>query len=687
VVTSALAVAGVLLTPGGASADEPAVGPLLSYVVNATSTATTAGAAAAVLDVGGTVTQSWGQIGVVIARSTDPAFVSKVKASAHGASVLSAGATRTAALPAESHDTDGTADINAAEETEAYVPDTNETAATQSDMILMGARAAHEVSLGSPDVTVGVLDDGIYDLHADLAPVVDTSRSVNCVTAGAPDTTFGAWRPFSLTADYHGTHVAGTIAAAKNGVGVVGVAPGVKLAAVKVVNAQGFIFPEYAICGFVWAAEHNMQVTNNSYYIDPWLFWCENQADQAPVVEAVRRAVNYTTSKGILNVAAAGNEAFDLANKDAITDTTSPDDSTPVRRTLNPSCLDLPTEMPGVISVSSTTKVQQPATFIGPGWSAAQPTKSSFSNYGLGAIDVAAPGSSIISTSPSATNPLATRSLNGTSMASPHVAGVAALLVSKHPGATPDYIAELLRKQAMPMACPTSGSDFTNNRCKVSPTNALVNGFFGYGMTNAYKAVTEAEDVTAPTVAVTGFTNGQQFLLGAPLPTAGCSTTDAGSGVAQEATVAVTGGPTVGYFTATCSGARDRAGNMAAPVSSTYQVIFGWSDFAQPIDLGAVNTVKAGSAVPVKFGLAGDQGLAVLAAGYPKVQQVACVSGAPQDAIEETVTAGSSSLTYQADSGRYIYVWKTAKSLAGTCGRLEVKLIDGTSHFASFQFS
>ena len=111
-VTSALAVTGLLLTPGAASADEPAVGPLLSYVVNATSTSTTAGAAAAVLDVGGTVTQSWGQIGVVIARSTDPAFVSKVKASAHGASVLSAGATRTAALPAESHDTDGTADVN-----------------------------------------------------------------------------------------------------------------------------------------------------------------------------------------------------------------------------------------------------------------------------------------------------------------------------------------------------------------------------------------------------------------------------------------------------------------------------------------------------------------------------------------------------------------------------------------------
>ncbi|WP_344620668.1 S8 family serine peptidase [Dactylosporangium salmoneum] len=651
-------------------------GPNLSYVVNAVSKERTAEAAAAVTAAGGTVTMSYAQIGVVIARSTNPSFVQAVKGAAHGDAVLSVGATRTAALPAMAEDTEAVDD---------YTPDAMENATRQSDMVLIGARAAHEVSLGSSSVTVGVLDDGIDANHQDLAPVVDQSKSVNCVGTGAPDTTPGAWRPTSLTADYHGTHVAGTIASAKNGVGIVGVAPGVKLASIKVVNSDGFIYPEYAICGFVWAAEHGIQVTNNSYYIDPWLYWCESQADQAPVVEAVRRAVGYTTEHGILNVAAAGNENQDLANKTV--DTTSPDDTNPVRRTLDPSCLDLPAELPGVVTVSSTTQPTVPATAVGP-WApglTTQPARSSFSSFGLGAVDVAAPGSSIYSTSPS-TGVSSYRTLSGTSMASPHVAGVAALLVSKHPGATPDYIAELLRKQAIPLACPTSGTDYTQGRCKVDPANPNVNGFFGYGLVNAYKAVTEAEDVTAPTVAVTGVTQGQQITLGVPV-TPGCTTTDAGSGVAKAATLSVTGGPKVGYFTATCSGGRDRAGNTAAPVSVTYQVVFGWRDFGSPINVGKLNVVKAGSAVPVKFGLSGNQGLNVFSGGTPAVRTVACDTSAPQDQVESTVTAGSSSLTYDAASDQYTYVWKTQKDQAKTCGRLVVTLIDGTTHTADFMFN
>ncbi|WP_167666850.1 S8 family serine peptidase [Micromonospora narathiwatensis] len=670
--TSLVAAFGAVLAPSAAAAD----GPNLSYVVNAVGKAQTTDAAAAVTEAGGQVMASYAQIGVVIARSTDPAFAEKVKSVAHGAAVHSAGATRTAALPAM---TDETAELD------AYEPDALENATRQSDMILIGARAAHEVNLGSSTVTVGVLDDGIDANHQDLAPVVDQSKSVNCVGTGAPDTTPGAWRPTSLTADYHGTHVAGTIASAKNGVGIVGVAPGVKLAAIKVVNSDGFIYPEYAICGFVWAAEHGIQVTNNSYYIDPWLYWCESQADQAAIVEAVRRAVNYTTENGILNVAAAGNENQDLANKTV--DTTSPDDTKPVRRTLDPSCLNLPTELPNVVSVSSTTQPTAPANAVGPWYPGltTQPARSSFSSFGLGAVDVAAPGSSIYSTSPS-TGVASYRTLSGTSMASPHVAGVAALLVSKHPGATPDYIAELLRKQAIPLACPTSGTDYTQGRCKVDPNNPNVNGFFGYGLVNAYKAVTEDEDVTPPTVKVTGVAQGEQITLGQPV-TPGCSTTDGSSGVAASATLSVTGGPSVGYFTATCSGARDRAGNKAAPVSVTYQVVYDWRTFGAPVSADKVNVVKAGSAVPVKFGLGGDQGLGILAAGFPKLRATTCDTSAQQEVAVETVTAGASTLTYDPVSKQYQYVWKTDKSLAKTCGRLEVTLVDGTTHSANFLFN
>ncbi|WP_405151282.1 S8 family serine peptidase [Sphaerisporangium sp. NBC_01403] len=672
--TAVIAAIGAVLTPTAAVADT--VGPNLSYVVNAVDKGHTAGAAAAATEAGGQVMISYAQIGVVIARSTDPSFAQNVKTVAHGDAVLSAGATRTAALPAMAENT---------EELDEYVPDALENATRQSDMILIGARAAHGVDLGSPTVTVGVLDDGIDANHQDLAPVVDQSKSVNCVGTGAPDTTPGAWRPTSVTADYHGTHVAGTIASAKNGVGIVGVAPGVKLASIKVVNSSGFIYPEYAICGFIWAAEHDIQVTNNSYYIDPWLYWCESQADQAPVVEAVRRAVNYTTGHGILNVAAAGNENQDLAIKTV--DTTSPDDTTPVRRTLDPSCIDLPGELPGVVTVSSATQPTAPASAVGPWYPGltAQPARSSFSSFGLGIVDVAAPGSSIYSTSPSS-GVSSYRTLSGTSMASPHVAGVAALLVSKHPGATPDYVAELLRKQAIPLACPTSGTDFIQGRCKVDPAHPAVNGFFGYGLVNAYKAVTEAEDVTPPTVTVTGVSQGEQIVLGKPVAPA-CSTTDDDSGVAQPATLSVIGGPTVNYFTATCSGGRDRAGNRAAQVSVTYQVVFDWRNFGAPVSVDKVNVVKAGSAVPIKFGLGGDQGLAIFAAGFPALRATACDTSAPREVAEQTVTAGSSSLTYDPVAKQYQYVWKTEKSLAKTCGRLEVTLTDGTTHTANFMFS
>lgn len=102
---------------------------------------------------------------------------------------------------------------------------------------------------------------------------------------------------------------------------------------------------------------------------------------------------------------------------------------------------------------------------------------------------------------------------------------------------------------------------------------------------------------------------------------------------------------------------------------------------AQP----TLNAMNAGRAVPVKFSLSGDRGLSIMAAGYPKSQQIDC-GAATVDGIEETVPAGGSSLSYDAVTDRYSYVWKTDASWAGTCRQLVVKLIDGTSHRASFRF-
>jgi hypothetical protein len=196
-------------------------------------------------------------------------------------------------------------------------------------------------------------------------------------------------------------------------------------------------------------------------------------------------------------------------------------------------------------------------------------------------------------------------------------------------------------------------------------------------------------DQTAPAVSVTGVTNGATYVLGS-VPTAGCTTTDALSGVATSATLTSSGGP-VGAVTATCSGAADIAGNTSS-ASVTYSVIYNWAGFFQPIDNnGVLNSVKAGSAVPVKFSLGGNQGLNIFAANYPASKLMTCDPAATVDVLEEvlTVTAGGSSLSYDATvapSGQYVYVWKTDKTWAGTCRQLIVKLVDGTVHTANFKF-
>ena len=132
--------------------------------------------------------------------------------------------------------------------------------------------------------------------------------------------------------------------------------------------------------------------------------------------------------------------------------------------------------------------------------------------------------------------------------------------------------------------------------------------------------------------------------------------------------------------------ASDNAGNTIT-ASASYQVNFPWVGFFQPVDnLPVLNQAKSGSAIPVKFSLAGNQGLSILAAGYPRSQQIVCDSGAPVDDIEQTITAGSSSLIYDAGSGQYNYVWKTDKAWVGTCRQMIVKLTDGNEHKANFTF-
>jgi hypothetical protein len=127
---------------------------------------------------------------------------------------------------------------------------------------------------------------------------------------------------------------------------------------------------------------------------------------------------------------------------------------------------------------------------------------------------------------------------------------------------------------------------------------------------------------------------------------------------------------------------------LTAVDTAIVNVIYHFSGFFQPVDnLPVFNTLKAGSAVAVKFSLSGDQGLEIFEAGYPKSQVIPCDSTAPVDGVEETVAAGASSLSYDPRTDQYSYVWKTDKAWAGTCRHLVVKLNDGTSHRANFQLT
>ncbi|WP_224274645.1 S8 family serine peptidase [Streptomyces sp. LS1784] len=475
-----LATVGTLALPTGtavaAPTADPTPGPLLSYVVNTKADhGQVQKVEQAVTGLGGTAVQSYEQVGVVIARSTDARFAEKLRL-VEG--VDSVGASRTKGIQASDQ---GKADV-AAEPTGTAAPGQEPYEAYQWDMRQIGVDKAHKISLGSRNVTVGVLDSGIDATHEDLAANVDASQSVSCIDGGKPNTDWKAWQP-GADGD-HGTHVAGTIAAARNGKGIVGIAPNVKLAAVKVVDDGGMIYPEYAICGFVWAGEHQFKVTNNSYYVDPWMFNCPNDKDQAAITAAVRKAVAFSQRKGVLNIAAAGNENIDLAHKTV--DVASPDDTTPASRPVTNDCLSLPTELPGVIAVSAV---------------GVNGDKASYSSYGKGVVTVAAPGGDrdyqipdtpdkdgrILSTIPGGKYGY----MQGTSMAAPHATGVAALLAGTFPWAGPDELTKLLTNQADYHPCPTGefnpgGAGEWKATCEGGADD---NGFYGAGIINAEKAV------------------------------------------------------------------------------------------------------------------------------------------------------------------------------------------------------
>ncbi|MFE2379680.1 S8 family serine peptidase [Streptomyces sp. NPDC059398] len=498
-------VASLCLLPGTATAEQggaapahapaPGTGPALSYVVNTgTGHRATASAERAVTRAGGSVVMAYEEVGVVVAHASGPDFAKTLR---RVRGIDSVGATRTAPLPAGAAKKDAAAkkteaplELTARQRAAAAAkaaPGEDPMEPLQWDMRAIKADQAHERTLGSRAVTVAVIDTGVDDTHPDIAPNFDRGASADCGT-GKPDTTDGAWRP---TADEspHGTHVAGEIAGARNGIGITGVAPGVRVSGIKVGTAAGFFYTEAVVCAFVWAADHGADVTNSSYFTDPWYFNCTSDPDQKALVEAVTRATRYAERKGTVNVAAAANEGFDLASH-RVTDPLSPDDGTAVSRTVDPTaCPDIPAQLPGVVTVAAT---------------GTKDLKSSYSNYGLGVVDIAAPGGDSATYQPPA--PPATSSavlgpvpgggyayMAGTSMASPHVAGVAALIKSRHPHASPAQVKALLYAGADRLTCPRPypvDADGDGKPDAVCEGGGSHTSFYGAGLADALHAVT-----------------------------------------------------------------------------------------------------------------------------------------------------------------------------------------------------
>ena len=318
----------------------------------------------------------------------------------------------------------------------------------------IGAVEAQTVDVPRATVTVAVMDTGIDPDHQDLKDRIDASRSVGCQVNGIPNQDPSAWKDDH----YHGTHVAGTIAASHNGYGVDGVAPDATLIAIKTSNKAGSFYPEYVACAFDWAAEHNVDVSNSSYYMDPYAFWMPNEASQAAGLEAASRAVRYSKEHGVVNFAAEGNSNDDHDNPTIDKDSPNDVEGAAVERNVAGG-IDVPAMLND--SVLSVSALKLPT---GTDPATAKLERAGFSNYGTTSVDVAAPGQRIWSTMPTWEKDPPFGYLSGTSMASPHAAGVAALVKQIHPDYTADQVIALMKKQAGytydRLAAPEDGKEY-----------------------------------------------------------------------------------------------------------------------------------------------------------------------------------------------------------------------------------
>lgn len=379
-----------------------------SYLVVARTARDTAAAQSVAQKAGGSVVQSWPQIGVLVVRSTRADFANRVRKQ-HSKAVLGVGDARGGMPATDRVQGKGSVTAQAAparKGTSRPVTGADPMSRQQAYLAQVKAPAAQKITGGSSAVVVGVIDTGVDDRHPDLKANFSAADSVDCTAGGRPNTARYAWRGN----DSHGTHVAGTIAAARNGVGITGIAPNVKVASIKVVDRDGLSYPDYLTCAYMWAAQRHLSVTNAS--INLFDLWCADLSLEPVTITAVQRAVAFATGRGVVHVQSAGNGADDTSWQ------------------LHTQCKDPLAGRSDVVHVTSLS----PRGLV-----------SGFASRGRGVADIAAPGENVLSDSTGSGYELRT----GTSQAAPQVAGTIALMRSKRPSLTPAQAIARLRKSTV----------------------------------------------------------------------------------------------------------------------------------------------------------------------------------------------------------------------------------------------
>ena len=374
----------------------------------------------------------------------------------------------------------------------------------QWDMERINALPAHELATGL-GVKVGVIDGGIDFDHPDLAgDAIDVELSCSFIfgttpTADPAEIADGDCSNKAAVQDLqgHGTHVATTIAGRENGIGIVGVAPEATIIGLKACTIAGFCFADSVAAALRYAGDMRLDVVNLSLFADPFLYFCANEAEQRAVLHDLQDAARYAQQRGVVIVAAAGNEADDIGHP--TTDEISPDwppDSAEVRRVRN-NCRVTPAELPGVVTVSASgvntlaiySNIGGPVDVTAPGGDATQaPTLFGSGRVLAGWSSTDATGSWEFY----ADNNRAVESgggryvwIAGTTMASPHAAGVAALIRDLHPELAQGAVAARIRGTATPLACPDDWPEDDERQCTGGTGNT---SFFGKGMVNAEAA-------------------------------------------------------------------------------------------------------------------------------------------------------------------------------------------------------